>query len=51
MLMISWDNGKIIAKKFFYIDSKDNEKNLKHKTQRLEYLAFPEAIIKLFRNI
>ena len=44
------DSGKIIAQKFFYINSKDCEKNLKNKTQRLEYLAFPEAIIKLFRN-
>ena len=44
------DNGKIISQKFFYIHSKDNEKNLKNKTQRLEYSVFPEAIIKLFRN-
>ena len=44
------DNGKIISQKFFYIHSKDNEKNLKNKTKRLEYSVFPEAIIKLFRN-
>ena len=44
------DDGDIINKKFFYIDSKDNEKTLKHKTQVLEYKAYPEAIIKIFSN-
>ena len=44
------DSGHIIAKKSFYIDSDDNEKTLKQKTQILEYKAFPEAIIKIFRN-
>ena len=28
----------------------DDEKALKRKTQRLEYKALPEAIIKVFRN-
>ena len=28
----------------------DNEKSLKLKTQKLEYKAFPEAVIKVFRN-
>ncbi len=45
------DNGKIIVKKEFYIDSDDDESLLKKKTQKLEYKAFPEAIISIFRNI
>ena len=45
------DNGKIIIKKMFYISSEDDERLLKQKTQRLEYKAFPEAIINIFRNI
>ena len=44
------DDGNIISKKFFYINSKDNEHTLKHKTQILEYKTYPEAIIKIFRN-
>ena len=44
------DGGKIIAQKSFYINSRDNEKSLKLKTQMLEYQVFPEAIIKIFRN-
>ena len=44
------DNGKIISQKSFYIDKLDDEENLKSKTQRLEYLVFPESIIKIFRN-
>ena len=43
------DSGNIITKKSFYIMSKDDEKSLKFKTQRLEYRAFPEAIIKIFK--
>ena len=42
--------SKIISKKSFYLEDGDNEQNLKYKTQKLEYLAFPEAIIKIFRN-
>ncbi len=44
------DSGNIITKKCFYIMSNDDEKSLKYKTQRLEYRAFPEAIIKIFRK-
>jgi len=44
------DAGNIILQKSFYINSKDDEKILRIKTQRLEYKIFPEAIIKIFRN-
>ena len=44
------DNGKIIVQKFFFINEYDKENDIKIKTQKLEYLAFPEAIIKLYRN-
>ena len=44
------DAGHIIIRKSFYINSNDNEKTLKQKTQKLEYQAFPEAIIRIFRN-
>lgn len=44
------DSGKIIIKKSFYISKKENEESLKKKTQILEYKAYPEAIIKIFRN-
>ena len=44
------DNGKIISQKFFFIESDDNEEKLKIKTQKLEYLVFPESIIKIFKN-
>ena len=36
--------------KFFYIEDTDDEKSIQKKTQKLEYIAFPEAIIKIFRN-
>ena len=45
------DSGNKILQKMFFICNKDNEKILKFKTQKLEYRAFPEAIIKIFRNI
>ena len=45
------DSGNIIAKKYFYISQNDNETTLKKKTQNLEYKAFPESIIKIYRNI
>ena len=45
------DSGNIINNKVFFIKSKDSELILKKKTQKLEYQAFPEAIIKIFRNI
>ena len=44
------DDGRSIIKKFFYLNSDDNEAILKQKTQNLEYKAFPEAIIKIFRG-
>tara|TARA_Y100000992_G_C21233963_1_gene476964 strand:- start:57 stop:614 length:558 start_codon:yes stop_codon:yes gene_type:complete len=43
------DEGKIILKKFFYINKKDNIESLRRKTQNLEYSAFSEAIIKVLR--
>ncbi len=43
------DEGKIILKKFFYIDKKDNVASIKRKTQNLEYNAFSEAIIKIMK--
>ena len=44
------DNGSTIIQKKFNISNEDNETTLKKKTQELEYKAFPEAIIKIFRN-
>ncbi len=44
------DSGNKILQKAFPIEKKDDEKILKIKTQKLEYRAFPEAIIKIFRN-
>ena len=44
------DGGSTIIKKIFFIDPDDNEQHLKKKTQKLEYKAFPEAIVKIFRN-
>ena len=44
------DNGDIVTQKKFFINSNDNVEDLKRKTQKLEYRAFPEAIIKIFRN-
>tara|TARA_Y100000816_G_scaffold41373_1_gene26042 strand:- start:26769 stop:27332 length:564 start_codon:yes stop_codon:yes gene_type:complete len=45
------DSGSTIIKKKFFINPSDDEKNLKKKTQILEYRALPEAIIKIFRNV
>ena len=45
------DNGKTIVQKSFFINSKDNLYTMKKKTQKLEYRAFPEAIIKIFSYI
>ena len=45
------DSGNIIIQKKFFIGNNDNENLLKAKTQKLEYKAFPEAIIRIFRNI
>ena len=44
------DSGNLIVQKKFIVNSQDDEKILKIKTQKLEYLAFPEAIIKIFRK-
>ena len=44
------DDGKIINKKFFFINKNEDLETLKIKTQKLERLAYPEAIIKLYRN-
>ena len=44
------DSGKIIVQKYFFINKFDKENDIRIKTQKLEYLAFPEAIIKLYRN-
>ncbi len=44
------DSGSPIVQKSFFIKINDNELDLKKKTQNLEYNAFPEAIIKIFRN-
>ena len=44
------DSGSTITQKFFYIKTMDNVEDLKKKTQKLEYRAFPEAIIKIFRD-
>ncbi len=41
------DEGKIILKKFFYINKSDDVVSIKKKTQNLEYNAFSEAIIKI----
>ena len=43
------DSGKIILKKFFYINKNDDIATLKKKTQSLEYNAFSEAIIRVIR--
>lgn len=44
------DSGHIISQKSFFIRSIDNKDTIKQKTQKLEYLAYPEAIIKIFRG-
>ena len=43
------DSGKIIVKKEFFLNNNENEKTLRIKTQKLEYLAYPEAIISIFK--
>ena len=43
------DAGHIIKSKKFFLIPSDNETTLKHKTQNLEYKAFPQAIISIFR--
>jgi phosphoribosylglycinamide formyltransferase-1 len=43
------DDGNIIVKKSFFLSSEENKETLRKKTQMLEYRAYPEAIIKIFR--
>ena len=43
------DDGNIIIKKSFFLNSLDNIESLRKKTLKLEYKAYPEAIIKIFR--
>ena len=43
------DAGKIILKKFFYVEKDDDVSSLKKKTQNLEYNAFSEAIIRVIK--
>ena len=43
------DGGRIIVQKRFYIKINSHESDLKKKTQILEYNAYPEALIKVFR--
>ena len=44
------DDGKIIVQKSFFINQNYSENYLKDRTQKLEYVAYPEAIISLYRN-
>ena len=43
------DSGNIIIQKSFYLATSDNEFSLKKKTQKLEYIAYPEAIYKIYK--
>ena len=43
------DGGRIIAQKSFYIMLNSNLSDLKKRTQNLEYSAYQEALIKIFR--
>ncbi|MDB9760350.1 phosphoribosylglycinamide formyltransferase [Pelagibacteraceae bacterium] len=43
------DSGQKILQKKIYIGSGENEKSLRAKVQKIEYKAYSEAIIKLFR--
>ena len=44
------DSGSAIIQKSFTISKNDDEFSLMEKTQKLEHKAYPEAIIKIFRN-
>ena len=44
------DSGQVILQKKVFINQSDNEKSLKAKVQKVEYKAYTEAIIKLFRT-
>ena len=43
------DSGNIIVQKSFFIKKTDDKTILKKKTQKLEYIAFSEAIRKIYR--
>ena len=43
------DSGNKVCQKTFYIATNDDEFTLKIKTQSLERVVFPEAIIKIYR--
>ena len=43
------DDGRVIIKKIFYLKPNESVNSLMQKTQELEYKAYPEAIIKIFR--
>ncbi len=43
------DSGKIILQKIFFIKKNDDIVSLKKKTQKLEHLAFSEAVVKIYR--
>lgn len=45
------DSGKIICQKSFMISKNDSIQTLKMKTQKLEYIAYPEAIFKINKYI
>jgi len=45
------DAGKIILKKIFWINKNDNIDTLKKQTQKLEYKAYSEAIIRFSNNL
>ena len=47
-MKIGW--WKYYCSKTFFLDTEENENSLKFKTQKLEYSAFPEAIIKIYRK-
>ena len=40
---------KVVVKREFFLNNNETEKTLKIKTQKLEYLAYPEAIISIFK--
>ena len=47
---ISREEYRLILKKTFFINRSDDLKSLKSKTQKLEYLAYSEALIKFLNK-
>ena len=43
------DSGKILGRKFYYLDKNSNIENVKRKTQKLEHVIYSETIINLFK--